>query len=56
MTDASDEYFAGTERLSVGAVRRRVGDPRPGCRLHQVAAVSACPVDSYFDLKKSSWR
>ena len=42
----ADENLSGTEWVSVGAARRRVADPRPGRRLHQVAAVSACPVDS----------
>ena len=42
----ADENLSGTEWVSVGAARRRVGDPPPDRRLHQVAAVSACPVDS----------
>ena len=42
----ADQDLARRESVAAGAARRRVGDPRPGRRLHQVAAISACPVNS----------
>ena len=35
--DVSDEDLVRAERVAIGASRRRMGDPLPGRRLHQLA-------------------
>jgi hypothetical protein len=38
------KHRAGAELVTVGAARRRVGDPLPGCRLHELAQHTLKPM------------